>query len=200
MQRNKNTMYMSKESSYLDEGRGAGRLSRKMYNSTSTEAAGPRNEAARQRQRFFKRGIIALPLMLLISGIVLEMTIAATLIVFYLLRGSVGNRDAGEALSVARSGVSDAAAQLVRKTNLNGEYTFTIDPQHIARVTVCNQGTKSGVFGDAEECSYGPGDAGKVEITSCGAVRGKNKCVRTIYTIDGNTGEIKIESSEEIAL
>lgn len=138
--------------------------------------------------------------MLLISGIVLEMTIAATLIVFYLLQGSVGSRSAAEALTTAQSGISDASLQLVRNSGYSGIYTFTVDAQHTAQVTVCNQGHKNpSACGVAPVCTNLT-DTGKVEITSLSTVKGRNKCVRALYNINGDTGEIKLESSAEAAL
>lgn len=139
--------------------------------------------------------------MLLIGGVVLEMTVAATLIVFYLLQGSAGARSAAEALTTAQSGVSDAAVQLTRKTTLNGSYTVTLDAQHAAQVTVCNAGRKTTSCATAGGCDYtNPGDVGKVEITSLGTVRGRNRCVRAIYGIDTETGQIRLETTGEIAL
>lgn len=137
--------------------------------------------------------------MLLISGIVLEMTIAATLIVFYLLQGSIGSRSAAEALATAQSGVSDATLQLTRNSAYANAYSFTVDAQHVAQVTVCNQGHKT------TSCSASGGctnltDMGKIEVTALGTVRGRNKCVRAIYSVSSDTGEIKLESSKEIAL
>lgn len=146
-----------------------------------------------------RRGMVALPLMLLISGIVLEMTIAATLIVFYMLQGSAGSRNAAEALTTAQSGVNDAAVRLVRNKGLSGNYTFTIDSAHQAQLSVCN-GMKKGVATCSITAPCGTVSANKVEITSLGTVKGSNKCVRASYAIDGETGEVKLESSEEIAL
>lgn len=137
--------------------------------------------------------------MLLISGIVLEMTIAATLVVFYLLQGSVGARSAAEALVTAQSGVSDASLQLARNNGYANSYTIAMDAQHTAQVTVCNQGHKSTGCVIAGGCTNLT-DMGKVEITSLGTVKGKNKCVRAVYNLNNETGEVKLESSAEIAL
>lgn len=141
-----------------------------------------------------------MPLMLLISGIVLEMTIAATLIVFYLLQGSIGSRSSAEALVTAQSGISDATLQLVRNNAYsNPSYTFAVDAQHTAQVSVCNGFTKgASTCAIASPCSTV--SIGKVEITSLSTVRGKNKCVRAVYNINSETGEIKLESSKEVTL
>lgn len=146
-----------------------------------------------------RKGIVALPLMLLISGIVLEMTIASTLIVFYLLQGSIGSRNAAEALVTAQSGISDASLQLVRNNGYANSYTFTVDAQHVAQVSVCN-GFSKGMTTCSIASACSTVDTGKVEITSLGTVKGKNRCVRAVYNIDGTTGEIKLESSGEVAL
>lgn len=144
-------------------------------------------------------GIVALPLMLLIGGIVLEMTIAMTLIIFYLLQGNLGSKNAAEALVVAQSGVNDASLRLARDKGYANAYTLTIDAQHAAQVTVCNQGHKSTGCGSSGGCTNLT-DMGRVEITSLGTVKGRNRCERAIYTVNGDTGEIKMESSTEIAL
>lgn len=145
------------------------------------------------------RGIVALPLMLLISAVVLEMTAAASIVAFYILQGSAGARNAAEALVAARSGVSDAATQLVRNRSFSSAYTITIDAQRTAKITVCNNGRKTTGCSLLGGCDYtNPSDAGKVEVTSMGTVKNKNSCVRAIYVIDADTGEIKSESSREI--
>ncbi len=148
------------------------------------------------------KGIVALPLMLLIGGIVLEMTIASTLIVFYILQGSIGARSAAEALVTAQSGISDASLQLARNAGYNTGGTstiFTVDAQHTAQVFVCN-GNSKGVATCSINAACSTVSAGKAEITSLGTVKGKNKCVRAVYNIDSTTGEIKLESSAEVAL
>lgn len=137
--------------------------------------------------------------MLLISGIVLEMTIAATLIVFYLLQGSMGAKNAADALVTAQSGVNDATIQLVRNMGFGSSYTLSFDAQHAAQITVCNNGHKTTGCTASGGCTVAT-DPGTVEITSLGTVKGRNKCVRASYTINGETGEIKMESSGEIAL
>lgn len=150
---------------------------------------------------FFRKGMVALPLMLLISGIVLEMTIAATLVVFYMLQGSAGTRNAAEALVVARSGVDDVAVQLTRNMGFDGTYTLTLGTQQTAQITVCNQGRKTTTCGAIGGCDYtNPSDMGKAEVTVMGTVRGRNRCVRAAYAVDADTGEIRLESSGEIAL
>ena len=192
---------MRKKILILDEVRGTGKPLREVYNCTPTETVGPCNEATRPKQIFFKEGIVALPLMLLISGIVLEMTIAATLIVFYVLQGSAGTRNAADALAVARSGVSDATMQLARNMDFDGSYELAPGAQRVARVTVCNQGRKITACDVSGGCEYtNPSDAGKVEVTASGTVRGRNRCVRAVYAVDGDTGEIRLESSGEVSL
>ena len=145
--------------------------------------------------------MVALPLMLLISGIVLEMTIAATLVVFYVLQGSAGSRNAADALTVARSGVSDVAVQLARNMNFNSTYTLSFGAQRTAQITVCNKGRKVTSCDVSGGCDYtNPSDAGKAEVTALGTVRGRNRCVRAVYAVDGDTGEVRLESSGEISL
>lgn len=152
-------------------------------------------------REFSKRGIVALPLMLLISGIVLEMTIAATLVVFYMLKGSTGARNAAEALVAAQSGISDVAVRLARNMGFDGTYSLTFDAQRAAQVTVCNQGRKTTPCSASGGCVYtNPSDAGKAEVTAVGTVQGRNRCVRALYAVDGETGEVRLESSGEIAL
>ena len=146
-------------------------------------------------------GIVVLPLVLLISGIVLEMTIAATLVVFYLLQGSTGTRNAADALAVSQSGISDAALRLARNKDVNDAYSIPFDAQRTAQVTICNQGRKTTTCSALGGCDYtNPSDAGKAEVTVLGTVRGRNRCMRAVYAIDKDTGEVRLESSGEIAL
>ncbi len=152
-------------------------------------------------------GIVALPLMLLISGIVLEITIAISLIIFYLLQSGTGARSSSEALSTARSGIDDAAIRIARDKSFGyaaaGAYQFSIDGQHTATVTVCNESHKTSACGGAQTCDISlrnTTDKGKVEITVIGTVRGKNRCIRGMYEINADTGELKLGSLGEISL
>lgn len=145
------------------------------------------------------QGIVALPLMLLISAVVLEITAATTLVAFYVLQGNAGARTVAEALTTARSGIDDASLQIVRGTITSASYVLTIDTQHKATITVCKDGRKTTSCTSLGGCDYSnPSDVGKVEVTSVGTVKNKNSCVRAIYAIDGDTSEIKLESLKEI--
>ncbi|MDI6717895.1 MAG: hypothetical protein QMD86_02555 [Patescibacteria group bacterium] len=142
------------------------------------------------------KGIVALSVVILSGGIILEISIALALITFFLLQSGFGARFSFEALITAQSGVNDALMKIVRNKDFQTggiPYILTIDSRHQAEITVCRESKTVNTSCDTP-------NFGKTEITSRGKTFNKNRVVRSYVNINQTTGEIQAEFTEEIAL
>ncbi len=142
-----------------------------------------------------KKGAATLPAVLLIGGLVIEISIAGAFIAYFLSQSGFGIKLSAEALSAAKSGIQDAKMRVVRDKNfipsLN-PYTLT-NGNGSVQITVCkNLKTVSSPCDTAME--------NKFEITALGMALTKRRQVRTILFIDSLTGEVKTESENEVAI
>ena len=142
-------------------------------------------------------GMVALPTVLLVGGIIIEIGIAGLLISYFLIQSIFGARWSAEALATARSGIQDGIIKIVRNKNL--DYTASGSPYSLpvgnwtAQVAVCK---------DAKTLSS-PCDTssiGKHEVISSGVVKNKQRKLQAILNVSGLTGEVKVESIKEISL
>ncbi len=146
-----------------------------------------------------KKGIIALPTILLVSGIVLEISIALALISFFLLQSGAGVKFSLEALASAQGGIDDAIIRIVRNKDLGGltaySYTLTMDNRHQANIVICKN------FKIANNsCDINQQNPGKTDIISLGKVFGKNRRLEAFVNVNSATGEVKVESIREISI
>ena len=132
----------------------------------------------------FKKGIAALPTILLISGIIVEISVAGVLVAYFFGQSGFGIKLSAEALSAANAGVSDALIKIVRdKKFFHSGYNLTVGRGQ-SYVVVCR-----------ESCI-----SGKREIVSTGSVLTKRRKIQAIVNVNDTTGEVKIESIKEIPL
>lgn len=143
-----------------------------------------------------RRGIIALPTILLISGIVLEISIALALVAYFLLQSGAGNKFSFEALLMAQAGVDDAVMRIIRNNDFGSgtvSYTLTTDIIRKVDVVVCR-----GYRITSNVCDLDQAISGKTEVDSLGKSLNKNRKLRAIININPENSEIKIETIEEI--
>lgn len=141
-------------------------------------------------------GIAALPTMLLLGGIIVEIAIVGAFISYLYTQGSFGARASEEALSFAQSGIQDAIIRIIRDKgffSLSPGYDIII-ANKTANIIVCKE-SKSNISSD---CSIS--NPGKSEITSLGSVLTKKRKLRAIVNVNSSTGEVKVESIGEIQL
>lgn len=144
-------------------------------------------------------GIMALPTVILISGLVIEMLTALAFIVFYLLQSGAGSKNAFLALSAAQSGISDATMRIMRnKSDVDSAgmpyaYALSLDNNRTAGLTIC-QGYKS------VSANCDASNPGHYEITSLGRAGAANKRLRAYVNFNSATGAINTESIQEITL
>ncbi len=140
-----------------------------------------------------KKGFIALPLIILISGIVLEVALSLALISYYLVQISFGGKSSNEALSAAQTGIDDAVIRIVRNKDFSSSYTLSIDNIKKTDVVVCSNSKTTTINCD----TY---NSGKDEITSTGKFFNRNRRLRAFVNVDNEKGEISVESVTEIPI
>lgn len=131
-------------------------------------------------------GVSALPTVLLISIIILELALAVALTAASLSNTFYGERMASEALSAARAGAEDAILRVVRykncpTTGCPASYSIAVGSR-TADVTIASDGQ------------------GHITIDSTGTAFTRKKKVEVILGVDPTTGEVKLQSFEEVAL
>jgi len=140
------------------------------------------------------RGLAALPTILLIGGIIVEIAIAGVFISYLLSQSGFGAKLSAEALAAAQAGVQDALMKIVRDKTFSSSsgYDITVGSRN-ARVVVCKDSKTVSSVCD----TYNPG---KDEITSIGAASLKKRQLQAIVNVNATSGAVEIESIREIAL
>jgi len=142
-----------------------------------------------------KKASITLPVVLLIGGLIMEIAIAGAFLAYFLGQSGFGLKLSAEALAAARSGVEDARLKIVRDKNFTASpnpYTMAVGSRS-AEVTVCkNFRTVSSACDTVM--------SGKYEVTSLGSAMSKRRQLKAILYIDSTTGEVQLESLNEVAL
>jgi hypothetical protein len=139
-------------------------------------------------------GVAALPVILLISGIIIEVIAASAFLAFSFSSGSFGTLLAAEAFFGARTGVDDAFYRVVRNnypisyslTTTTGTHTVVID------ITVEKDPIDLGSCSLTWGCRY--------RIRSLGRVLFRERRMEMILAVDPNTREIRRESFKEVEI
>jgi len=143
------------------------------------------------------KGMTALPLIILIGGIVLEIAITMALLAFYISESGAGARFSAEALSISQAGINDALMKIIRSPSFNtgasNPYYLSFDNGRTAQVIVCRN---SRTVTNNCDSWVSNGD----EITSLGTVLNKNRRLRANVSINPTNGEVRIQSIKEIPL
>ena len=127
----------------------------------------------------------ALPAMLFIGGIIVEIGIAGAFISYYLSQSGFGIKMSAEALAAAEAGVQDALIKIIRNKDFTSSgYDLTVGNRS-ANVVVCK-----------DTCA----GTGKHKITSIGSALVKRREIEAVVNVNNTTGEVKIESILEAAL
>ncbi|MBI5079214.1 hypothetical protein HZB06_00860 [Candidatus Wolfebacteria bacterium] len=131
------------------------------------------------------RGIVALPTILMIGGIIVEIGLAGVLVAYLVSQSGFGVKMSFEAMAAAQAGVNDAVMKIVRNKDF-----FT------GASTTLAVGDRSVEFSAAANTP----SAGKSTVFSIGSAFNKKRKLKAILNVNGVTGEVKIESIEEIPL
>ena len=134
-----------------------------------------------------QRGFASLPVILLIGGMLVEIGIAGAFISYFLSQSGLGIRLSQDALAAAQAGVEDALIRIVRDKNFNpspNPYTITVGNNSV-QVAVCK-----------DTCV----GSNKFQIDSLGIAFNKQRKIRAIISVNNLTGEVKLESENEITI
>lgn len=136
------------------------------------------------RNSFDLKGIVALPTILIIGGIIVEIGLAGILVAYLVSQSGFGVKMSSEAMAAAQAGVNDAIMKVVRnKDFFTNASTTLIVGDRSAEVSVANNIT-----------------TGKSTIFSIGSAFNKKRKLKALLNVNDITGEVKIESIEEAPL
>lgn len=132
-------------------------------------------------------GQASLPTVIIMSVIILELAVAVATVAAGLAITANNQRLGSQALSDAKTGTDDAFARIVRYKSCPGavgcpaSYSITIGPNDMANVTMSNNGQ------------------GTITVVSEGVSLSRRRKLQMIVTVDGSTGLVNLQSTQEIA-
>lgn len=135
-----------------------------------------------------RRGVAALPLVMMIGGLISGIIIALLVSNFLLNQSEVGFRASSAAFLAAQSGYQDAFMRIIRDKEYTGTYTITFDNSSVD-VTVCTDAPDPTCVG-----------FNKSRITVLGQSQNRNRKFEAILDVSQETGEATLESFAEVAL
>lgn len=140
------------------------------------------------------KAMVALPTILFIGGLIVEISLAGIFVSYYLSQSGFGIKRSSEALAAAQAGIEDALLRIVRNKNFldNDGYELPVGNTS-ANIVVCRDSKTVDTLCDTL-------NNGKSEITSTGTSFLKKRKLRAIVNINSATGEIKVESIEETTI
>lgn len=132
-------------------------------------------------------GQAALPTILLVGGIIIEIAIAGILIAFILSNSGWGERLSAQALAAAKAGAEDALLKITVDKNFSAPapdgYSFLVDNRVVKVIVIKDPaGYPSGVH----------------QIISLGKALGRQRKLETILVVDSDTGKVDLKSTREI--
>lgn len=129
-------------------------------------------------------GQAALPTVLLIGGVLFEVAVGLTFIVFLLLNSGLGERLAAEALGAAQAGLADGFIKIARDKNFSSVgFTVPVD-NWTASVTVTRDVSDP--------------DFERKTIVSTGAAGARQRKLQAVLVVVSKTGKIDLESINEV--
>ncbi|MFA5386694.1 MAG: hypothetical protein WC297_03455 [Candidatus Paceibacterota bacterium] len=134
------------------------------------------------------KGVAMLPLVLLIGGLITVIAITTTLTSYLLNHSSAAIKWSSEALAGAQTGVEDGIMKIIRNNSYSGDISLSVGNANVS-ITVLK---------DRDE--NGTPIVGKDTITSLGVVRLSQRKLQAVVNIDATTGQVNIESIQEIAI
>lgn len=133
-------------------------------------------------------GVATLPVILLISGIVMELAVAGVIVSALLTNTVFNSRLSAEALAVARAGAQDAIVKIIRYKNCNASscggpvpYTITI-------------GSRTAVVSIVDNLNN------TLTVKSEGTAVTRKKKIEAVVGVDASSGKVSVLSFEEVSL
>lgn len=134
------------------------------------------------------RGIVAFSTILILSAIVVEVGVAASVLVYFLNRSNYGVRLTNEAFAAARAGIDDAVVRVLRTRfypTCEAAYTIPVGASVQADVTITNVDCSA-----VSETQY--------TVFSIGRVTGKRRTLQATLGLHPTTREVRVLTVTEI--
>lgn len=131
-------------------------------------------------------GVAALPTILMIGGITVEIIIALTATSYLFVESEFGSKLSSDAYLAASAGVQDAAMRIIRDKSFTQSTTTLSVGNYSADVFVCKD----------LPCAA----LGKHKILSVGKAQSRRRQLEAILNVDPTTGEVRLESLKEVSL
>ena len=146
----------------------------------------------KKRANSGKKGIISLPTILMVSGIIAEVALVGVILAFLFSASGFGGRLAAESLAAAQTGIQDAFYRIVIN-DFASSYTITVGPgNRLARITIERDPADLGI------CNVGWGC--RFRVRSVGEAFLSNSQMEAILGVDPLSREISILSLREIPI
>ena len=145
--------------------------------------------------RQLSSGMAALPVLLLISGIIIQIVATGALLAFSFSAGGFGVLLSTKALFGARAGVDDAMNRIINNVYTTTQYSITsaVEPHTIVTdIVIERDPIDLGACDIPWGCRY--------RIRSTGRVIFRERRVESILAVDPNTREIRRDSFREIPI
>ncbi len=132
-----------------------------------------------------KKGVAALPLIIILGGLTAEIVLFVTTTSYVFVNSEFGIRLSADAFLAAKAGVQDAVIKIVRdKTFFSATTTLTVGNAS-ADVSVCKDACVAN---------------GKHKVLSVGKAQTRRRGLEAILNVDSVTGEVKMESLTEVKI
>ncbi len=145
-------------------------------------------------------GAATLPVILLISGIVIELAIAGVVVSALLTNTVFSSRLSAEALAAARAGAQDAIVRIIRYKNCPGldgcPSSYCLNGA--SDYPICTAGGT--ITGPTTSVTMSNSGSGIITVTSVGTAITRKKKVEAVVGVDPNSGKISVISFGEIPL
>lgn len=136
-----------------------------------------------------RKGQIALPFVLLISGIIIEIVIAGSFVAYFASGSGYGARLQARAWAAAMSGVNDALVKIAKNKEVapsEVQYELTLNSD-TAIVTV-------------SRTSDGTGEYYIYTVASLGSAGGRQKKLDAVLVVNQTTGALQLQSLTDVPL
>ncbi len=130
-----------------------------------------------------RKGIVVIPTVLLLGGLLTVITLTGSLVVYLLSRNNYGLRLSSDALSASKTGLQDGILRLIRDSSWtpSGGYDPIGNGRSQVRINVV----------------LNTSDVLQKEVIAIGCAQARYRQLRALVEINKNTGELKVLSTEE---
>jgi len=130
-----------------------------------------------------QNGAIGLPLILLASALITEIAVTLTLTSFLLTNSAADIKWSIGALSASQSGIEEGIMKVIRNKDFNGTSTISVGLATVS-ITITKDSPSTG----------------KHTIMSLATIRQIQRKLEAVINVSSTTGQVEIQSIQEIAL